>query len=196
MSQFSFDEKSSNFLSKKENAENNTKDNDKNKNEMLIKEDNIENKNNIDDNNNNEENNEIKYINKLTNEENEKNEDSNFDYELPLGSDDNPEFFYVCENTEESKKNIKNEKIEGGNDFPHHDIPAAMLHNYAVRFDRCGMPVYLIGSEAFLHGIKPDHVSDMHSLHALLDLFHRQIARPRRYRPFVFLTHVSAPSSL
>ena len=129
MSQFSFDEKSSNFLSKKENAENNTKDNDKNKNEMLIKEDNIENKNNIDDNNNNEENNEIKYINKLTNEENEKNEDSNFDYELPLGSDDNPEFFYVCENTEENKKKVKNEKKEGGDEHPHSDVPPLKLKN-------------------------------------------------------------------
>ena len=110
MSQFSFDEKSSNFLSKKENTENNIKDNDKNANEILIKEDIVENKNNLDDNNKNEENNEIKYINKITNEENEKNDDSNFDYELPLGSDDNPEFFYFCENTEENKKKIKNEK--------------------------------------------------------------------------------------
>ena len=132
MSQFSFDEKSSNFLSKKENTENNPKDNNKNKNEILIKENIIENKNIIDDNDKNEENNEIKYINKITNEENEKNEDSNFDYELPLGSDDNPEFFYVCENTEENKKNVKNEKIEGGNEFPHHDIPALESKNEEI----------------------------------------------------------------
>ena len=126
MSQFSFDEKSSNFLSKKENTENNIKDNDKNANEILIKEDIVENKNNLDDNNKNEENNEIKYINKITNEENEKNDDSNFDYELPLGSDDNPEFFYFCENTEENKKKIKNEKK---NEPVFADVPPPELKN-------------------------------------------------------------------
>ena len=89
MSQFSFDEKSSNFFSKKENSEKTQNENDNNKNE---------------------ENNEIKYINKITNEENEKNDDSNFDYELPLGSDDNPEFFYVCEN-----KNYLYHEFEQGN---------------------------------------------------------------------------------
>ena len=126
MSQFSFDEKSSNFLSKKENTENNIKDNDKNANEILIKEDIVENKNNLDDNNKNEENNEIKYINKITNEENEKNDDSNFDYELPLGSDDNPEFFYVCENTEENKKKINNEKK---NEPVFADVPPPEIKN-------------------------------------------------------------------
>ena len=110
MSQFSFDEKSSNFLSKKENTETTLKnkdENDKDKNMILISEENNENKNE-------ENNNEIKYINKLTSEENEKNEDSNFDYELPLGSDDNPEFFYLSENNEEIKEKIKNENQKIG----------------------------------------------------------------------------------
>ena len=110
MSQFSFDEKSSNFLSKKENTETTLKnkdENDKDKNIILISEENNENKNE-------ENNNEIKYINKLTSEENEKNEDSNFDYELPLGSDDNPEFFYLSENNEEIKEKIKNENQKIG----------------------------------------------------------------------------------
>ena len=111
MSQISFDEKSSNFLNKKEKNENNNglineqeEINEKNNNKYNI---NIDNK--IDEEENEENNNEIKYINKSNSED--KNEDSNFDYELPLGSDDNPEFFNMMsfpENKEE--KNDKNKK--------------------------------------------------------------------------------------
>ena len=111
MSQISFDEKSSNFLNKKEKNQNNNdlineqeEINEKNNNKYNI---NIDNK--IEEEENEENNNEIKYINKSNSEE--RNEDSNFDYELPLGSDDNPEFFNMMsfpENKEE--KNDKNKK--------------------------------------------------------------------------------------
>ena len=106
MSQFSFDEKSSNFLSKKENKEN-TNDDD---NKLIILDEINKEKNKNQNENNSEENendNEIKYINKITNDEIDKNEDINFDYELPLGSDENPEFFFP-ENNEELKGKLQN----------------------------------------------------------------------------------------
>ena len=117
MSQFSFDEKSSNFLNKKESNENTPNDNNKIE---LKKEDN--NKKDKKDNliiNTEEENNnnEIRYITKKTNEDNDKNEDSNFDYELPLESDNNLEFFNMMsfpENIEEKNEkenNIPEKKI-------------------------------------------------------------------------------------
>ena len=134
MSQFSFDEKSSNFLSKKENSEKTQNENDNNKNIILINEDNIEkNKVNVDENNKNEENNnEIKYINKINNEENDKNEDSNFDYELPLGSDDNPEFFCVPQDTEEIKEKDKIEKKNAEGDNTHIDAPPPESKNNEI----------------------------------------------------------------
>ena len=134
MSQFSFDEKSSNFFSKKENSEKTQNENDNNKNVILINEENIEkNKVNVDENNKNEENNnEIKYINKITNEENDKNEDSNFDYELPLGSDDNPEFFCVAQNTEEIKQKDKIEKKNEDGEHTHVDVPPLESKNNEI----------------------------------------------------------------
>ena len=113
MSQFSFDEKSSNFLTKKENKESTNEDNKL----ILIDEDNKD-KNKIKDENNSEENdndNEIKYINKITNDDIDKNDDSNFDYELPLGSDDNPEFFFSQNNEELKVKEQNKDKIEKDN---------------------------------------------------------------------------------
>ena len=124
MSQFSFDEKSSNFLSKKENNENIQIDNTNN-NMILINEDIKEkkedkdeekkdgniNENYIEENNNNE----IKYINNINNDDVDKNEDSNFDYELPLGSDNAPEFFNVVsfpENNEKIKDENNQNEIE------------------------------------------------------------------------------------
>ena len=113
MSQFSFDEKSSNFLTKKENKESTNEANKL----ILIGEDNKE-KNKIKDENNSEENdndNEIKYINKITNDDIDKNDDSNFDYELPLGSDDNPEFFFSQNNEELKVKEQNKDKIVNDN---------------------------------------------------------------------------------
>ena len=114
MSQFSFDEKSSNFLNKKENKENIEIYN----NNLGIEGKKEKNNDTIKDNNS-KENSEIKYITKLTGLEIDKNEDSNFDYELPLGSDNNPEFFNMIsfpENIEEKKeKNL--EKKMGIKDF-------------------------------------------------------------------------------
>ena len=112
ISQISFDEKSSNFLNKKEKNENN---NDLINEQEEIHESNI-NKYDIDnkivEEENEENNNEIKYINKLNSED--KIEESNFDYELPLGSDDDPEFFNMMsfpENKEEKKEKNK-KKLE------------------------------------------------------------------------------------
>ena len=104
MSQFSFDEKSPNFIIENNNNESN------NINNIIIKD--------------NEENDlEIKYINKLSSDDNDNNkdnekkqeQDSNFDYENPLNNDKNPEFCeyeYLQDNFEENQKNNKNnEKI-------------------------------------------------------------------------------------
>ena len=114
MSQFSFDEKSSNFLNKKESNENTPNDNNKIE---LKKEDNNKKDNLIINTEEENNNNEIRYITKKTNEDNDKNEDSNFDYELPLESDNNLEFFNMMsfpENIEEKNEkenNIPEKKI-------------------------------------------------------------------------------------
>ena len=116
MSQFSFDEKSSNFLTKKENKESTNEDN-----KLILVDELDKEKNKIKDENNSEENendNEIKYINKITNDDIDKNDDSNFDYELPLGSDDNPEFFFSQNNEELKEKEQNQDKIEK-DDFLH-----------------------------------------------------------------------------
>ena len=124
INQFSFDEKSSNFLSKKEENENKENNENNNKNINIINEninENINEKNNKEENNNTNNNqeeekndNEIKYINILTNEDMEKNDDSIFDYELPLDSDNTQEFFKMDDFPEnnERKKEIDEKNSE------------------------------------------------------------------------------------
>ena len=124
INQFSFDEKSSNFLSKKEENENKENNENNNKDINIINEninENLNEKNNKEENNNTNNNqeeekndNEIKYINILTNEDMEKNDDSIFDYELPLDSDNTPEFFKMDDFPEnnESKKEIDEKNSE------------------------------------------------------------------------------------
>ena len=122
INQFSFDEKSSNFLSKKEENDNKENNENNNKDINIINEninENLNEKNNKEENNNTNNNqeeekndNEIKYINILTNEDMEKNDDSIFDYELPLDSDNTPEFFKMDDFPEnnERKKEIDEKK--------------------------------------------------------------------------------------
>ena len=124
INQFSFDEKSSNFLSKKEENENKENNENNNKDINIINEninENLNEKNNKEENNNTNNNqeeekndNEIKYINILTNEDMEKNDDSIFDYELPLDSDNTPEFFKMDDFPEnnERKKEIDEKNSE------------------------------------------------------------------------------------
>ena len=124
INQFSFDEKSSNFLSKKEENDNKENNENNNKDINIINEninENLNEKNNKEENNNTNNNqeeekndNEIKYINILTNEDMEKNDDSIFDYELPLDSDNTPEFFKMDDFPEnnERKKEIDEKNSE------------------------------------------------------------------------------------
>ena len=121
INQFSFDEKSSNFLSKREDNDiKENKDNNNNKQIIIIEEDDKSKNNDEEKNNNNEKeeedkkDNEIKCADILTNEGINKNEDNHFDYELPLDSDSTPEFFKTINFPEnnETKKETNKKKSE------------------------------------------------------------------------------------
>ena len=124
ISQFSFDEKSTNFLNKNENKENTEK---KNRDQIFVNEGKNKISNNIIKDNNKEEekeeNNEIKYITKLMDLETDKNEDNNFNYELPLDYDNNTEFFNMISFPEKHEEKKENSQIKLKNNNENVGLP-------------------------------------------------------------------------